>query len=423
MKKPKIFVSSTIYDFEDMRSALKYWLGEVGYDTQMSEFNDFQKDVTLNSYDACLNAIAECDYFLLLIGSRSGGEYPGENKSITQKEYETAYDLMKQGKIKKIITLIRKSVWDVKEDRKSLEKLLIDLKKHEEYSNLPIDKIKNHSSKIIKEAEKIIDFINVVTRNEESKNKSKPSMNWVHTFTDFSDIITTLKSELKIYGDTSLMVAETNIKSATIRNMQELMTKENDTLQKYYLGFTDVRAQLKVRRDNLAKNKEPLQNAIIEIDRQNVAKMSDFAFFAYIGIDRLDSFVFEHVLSQGLFLKYCGETDDFIETNFNIAIRQMIIEITQLKISEKSYNYEIQGRIMETIKDCLHNPRSHGSFLVLDIIALNSLYERIHNIVELSAYILSYINTHDDNLAFPELLHGFVKCRPTKEDIINSFIL
>ena len=141
MKKPKIFVSSTIYDFEDMRSALKYWFGEVGYDTQMSEFNDFQKDVTLNSYDVCLNAIAECDYFLLLIGSRSGGEYPGENKSITQKEYETAYDLMKQGKIKKIITLIRKSVWDVKEDRKSLEKLLIELKKQEEYSDLPIEKI------------------------------------------------------------------------------------------------------------------------------------------------------------------------------------------------------------------------------------------------------------------------------------------
>ena len=50
MRKPKIFISSTIYDFQDLRSALKYWLDENGFETQLSEYNDFLKDVTLNSY-------------------------------------------------------------------------------------------------------------------------------------------------------------------------------------------------------------------------------------------------------------------------------------------------------------------------------------------------------------------------------------
>lgn len=36
MNKPKVFVSSTIYDFKDLRSALKYWLAEKGYEVRKS---------------------------------------------------------------------------------------------------------------------------------------------------------------------------------------------------------------------------------------------------------------------------------------------------------------------------------------------------------------------------------------------------
>lgn len=92
MNRPKIFVSSTIYDFQDLRSALKYWLQEYGYETQLSEYNDFQKDLTLNSYDACLKSIENCDYFILLIGGRRGGLYPGEDISISViKEKNSVY--------------------------------------------------------------------------------------------------------------------------------------------------------------------------------------------------------------------------------------------------------------------------------------------------------------------------------------------
>jgi hypothetical protein len=66
MSRGKVFVSSTIYDFRDLRSSIKYWLSEAGYDVLMSEYNDFQKDVSQNSFDACLNSIAECDYYICL---------------------------------------------------------------------------------------------------------------------------------------------------------------------------------------------------------------------------------------------------------------------------------------------------------------------------------------------------------------------
>ncbi len=45
--------------------------------------------------------IEDCDYYILLIGSRRGGLYSGEDKSITQKEYEKA--IKKQKSIKNLV--------------------------------------------------------------------------------------------------------------------------------------------------------------------------------------------------------------------------------------------------------------------------------------------------------------------------------
>ncbi len=150
MKRPTVFVSSTIYDFSDLRSALKYWLSEMGFNAQLSEYNDFQKNINTNSYEACLESVSECDYFVLFIGTRRGGLYPNEDISITRKEYEVAYELARAGKIKKLIVFIRQNVWDVKEDRKSLHKLLHDVTALE--NDKPIDTkiIENYSSTILR---------------------------------------------------------------------------------------------------------------------------------------------------------------------------------------------------------------------------------------------------------------------------------
>lgn len=198
MNKPTIFISSTIYDFADLRSAIKFWLDEMGFNTQLSEYNDFIKDTRQNSYDACLDAVRQCDYFVLLIGSRRGGMYPGEDISITRKEYRTAYELAKQGKIKKIIVLIRQNVWDVKEDRKALKKLLSHLRIFESDKEINKIVVENYDSNILKDAEHIIGFINEVTRNKEARENEKPVMNWVHTFSGFEDVIKVLKAELGI---------------------------------------------------------------------------------------------------------------------------------------------------------------------------------------------------------------------------------
>ena len=65
---PRVFVSSTVYDFRDLRSAVKLSLEEYGYGVHLSELNDFPQLPDQNTYDSCLRAIDQSDYFVLFVG-------------------------------------------------------------------------------------------------------------------------------------------------------------------------------------------------------------------------------------------------------------------------------------------------------------------------------------------------------------------
>lgn len=197
MKRPTFFISSTIYDFRDLRSALKYYFEENGCKVLASEFNDFNKPLDKHSYEACLNSIHSADYFLLLIGSRVGGWYDkGAKVSITQREYREAYELQRAGRVK-LINFVRAELWQAREDRRELAKYL-------ESTNISLSvrkSIVNFPSKFADDAEFLSTFIAEVSRNAETElaiqGKAKPPTgNWIHVFSDFRDIIDVLNGQI-----------------------------------------------------------------------------------------------------------------------------------------------------------------------------------------------------------------------------------
>lgn len=419
MNKPTIFISSTIYDFTDLRSALKYWLDEMGFAAQLSEYNDFVKDTTQNSYDACLNAVGQCDYFVLLIGSRRGGMYPSEDISITRKEYRTAYQLAKEGKIKKIIVLIRQNVWDVKEDRKALHKVLHDLKITENDREIDHSSVENYDSSILKDAEHIIAFINEVTRNREAREGEKPVMNWVHTFSRFEDVVTVLKAELGIKTDISIKIAEQSVKDTLIYNMQNITVAEGERVKAYYLGFTGIRNKLKAYRES----HYPLDTADeIYLTTKEVNDMSDFLVFFWVGIQDLDTTILESIISSGVFLSYSREKDAFVRTRFGKALSAMVREIKRLKQFEAEFSDETRHKMIERISGYHNYPKRQWAFTVRELAMLNSVYERLINIQNLTSYMIQFINNHDETLPYPELLTGLVPSeRPTEEALLRIY--
>jgi hypothetical protein len=190
MDRPTIFISSTIYDFRDLRSAIKDHLETNGCRVLASEFNDFTKPLDKHSYQACLDTIAQADVFLLLVGSRVGGWYEETNRiSITQQEYRTAYALAQEGRIR-LLTFVRSDVWLHRQSTKELRKYLESLG---ELDNAIRKKIAAYPNSMAADSEFVVSFIDEISRNKETTAAAKgkgpvPIGNWIHPFTGFKDI-------------------------------------------------------------------------------------------------------------------------------------------------------------------------------------------------------------------------------------------
>ncbi|MBI4689529.1 MAG: DUF4062 domain-containing protein [Nitrospirae bacterium] len=110
----KVFISSTCFDLKDLRSELANALKEWGYMPIWNESPDFPKKHGLHAHDTCIDAVKECDIYLLIIDKRYGGtyagnKYPKEDISITW--YETKIALQEN---KEIHIFVRDEVWNEK---------------------------------------------------------------------------------------------------------------------------------------------------------------------------------------------------------------------------------------------------------------------------------------------------------------------
>lgn len=190
MDRPTIFISSTIFDFRDLRSALKDFLELRGCRVLASEFNDFTKPLDRHSYEACLDTIEQADLFVLFIGSRVGGLLDAKaGISITRGEYRRAYELAQAGRMR-LLTFVRSDVWTYRE---SVKELARSLEAETVLSEEQKAAVKSRRSKFMTDATTINAFIDEVARNRETAAAARgegemPIGNWIHQFATFADV-------------------------------------------------------------------------------------------------------------------------------------------------------------------------------------------------------------------------------------------
>jgi hypothetical protein len=254
IEKPRIYISSTVYDFRDLRTALKYWLEQLGYEVQLSDFNDFTKPLDTNTYDACLRSVQQSNYFILLVGSRVGGFYnKAEKVTITRMEYRTAYEMVRQGKMK-LVAFVRNDLWAVREDRKALRKFLIEeYSEKKELDEKGIDAITYHSSSIANDAEVIFDFLKEIGRIDEMKKAMAgqgefPVANWIHQFSTFEDVIMALKVEFSFGHDLRTIALIANLKQELLSNLSALALKTKEG-KIHFLADSGIAARRAIKGD------------------------------------------------------------------------------------------------------------------------------------------------------------------------------
>lgn len=227
--RPRVFVSSTVLDFRDLRSAVRYWLEENGFRPHFSEFNDFPQAPDKNSYDSCLRAIDESDYFVLFVGGRVGGRAGPGGESITRLEYRHAYDRLRRGLIK-VVPFVRKEVWDAREDRRGLESYL--------RAECGLDpeaarRAAAHPSRLVEDAGHVFDFLAEITRNHDMRRAAedgaaRPVGNWVYQFSSFRDVADALRTVMSVRGHVRRAALAANLKLEIAHNLQKLYMPNRD---------------------------------------------------------------------------------------------------------------------------------------------------------------------------------------------------
>lgn len=90
MANPKIFISSTCYDLNVVRSQLRGFISNFGYEPVMSDYADILYDPRSHTHTSCLKEVENCDMLILIVGSRFGG------KAIPKAFEELNFEILKE---------------------------------------------------------------------------------------------------------------------------------------------------------------------------------------------------------------------------------------------------------------------------------------------------------------------------------------
>ncbi len=382
MKRPTFFISSTIHDFQDLRSALKFYLEEQGCRVLASEFNDFTKALDKHSYDACLSSIHDADYFILLIGTRVGGWYDENAKvSITQREYREAYKLQRAGKLK-LLNFVRTPVWQVRENRRDLENFL---------KTLPVEValqkiIANFPSKFASDAEFLAEFIAEVGRNRETKLSVRgdgvaPVGNWLHVFGSFKDIIDVLQGQLFL---------ATPIEDLTLRRL--LRRELRDTLTQCLVklsggGVCSPRNSIERFHQECLLSLDGRQRKFTTVGVKRWDLLSSFSI--HLLSLQLHMVVLPQVLCSSTFLEFDLATDSYLETPVYEALLKLQNDVRRFNRANTTNTLEV------ILKHSPANCPRRGDTIDIDtmeLVALLYLLDRWVNVIEISRSLLQHLD-------------------------------
>lgn len=382
MKRPTFFISSTIYDFRDLRSALKFYLEEQGCKVLASEFNDFSKPLDMHSYEACLSSIQSADYFILMIGDRVGGWYDETNKiSITQREYREAYQLQKAGKLK-LINFVRSELWQFRESRHELVKFLESTALDHTMRNA----ISNYPSKFATDADFLSSFISEVAKNKETKlaiqgKGAVPTNNWVHIFSNFRDIIDVLHGQIF----TSTPVEDMTAQRLLRRELRDLVSQ---CLVKYdHNKVFSPRYAIDNFHANNPITLEGRNRKFTAVSTKSWDGISSLSF--HLLGRKFHIVVLPQILSQATFLEFDLASNSYKETPVYEALLRLQDEIRRFMFSNTTENLSVVFKYTP-----INRSRSSDQIEIetIELAGLLHLLDRWSNILDLSTSILKFLD-------------------------------
>jgi hypothetical protein len=196
-----VFVSSTIDEFGDLRSAIKVWLEELGFEVMMSEFSDFGREPERDTFDSCFQGIDRCDYFLLLIGRDKGSSFDPDDpdSSVTREEFRRAVSRAQEGNLR-ILVFVRDEVMTALYERRQLKRMMNDGEMlTPETMSAVVDAIDHIPSRTLHDPDFVRSFVEEVrsTRIGTAPSGIAGSL-WTYRFKGFGDIVAAMRATMPV---------------------------------------------------------------------------------------------------------------------------------------------------------------------------------------------------------------------------------
>ena len=269
MAIPRLFVSSTCYDLQEIRFQLRHFIQEFGYEPVMSEFDDIFYNYELHVQDSCLEEISKCQLFILVVGNNYGSIYHKDREdnqipdSVTLREFRRALE----SEIYKHIFINKFVDYDYKNYTRALEKILL---KHFREKNIKDDKIEETKLQIKKEFDSnypfpydsyryVFYFLDIIYELKEG--------NACNTFESFGDIKESLRRQWAGFMYESLFKKDKKLESA-IKPLDEKINHIDSNIKKLLEAKTstsDTKISFditKLTRDVNLENLEAVQTKV-----------------------------------------------------------------------------------------------------------------------------------------------------------------
>jgi len=306
MATPRIFVSSTCYDLQEIRFQLRKFIEDFGLEPVMSDFGDIFYNFNKHVQESCKDEIEKCQLFILVIGNNYGSLY-FENQdskevpdSITLQEFKKALET----KVYKHIFINKFVNYDYQNYKRALEKKILTYFKTNKVADLEIEvtanKIKtefNKSYPFPQDSYKyifyFIDIINSLTSNNatinfESFDEIKESLRkqWsgfmyesltkqnsvsIDVISDFSSKIDKIDAQIKSLVNSKVNdgKSKTKLSFDITKLINELTTEDLETLQdKIHQSLTDILTVNNSPRGNFRKEftEESVETWFVNLD-------------------------------------------------------------------------------------------------------------------------------------------------------------
>ena len=181
----KVFVASTVYNFQFELNAIYNYLDNLGYDVYMSHKGTILLDSRESNLKNCTNGVEECDVFVGFIRPNYGsGVLDERGKSILHLEFETAY----KRDIPRFVLADHRVVFT-----RALFKgsFFIEDKTSQK---IDFDKISFENNKVLDT--RTIRMYNMAIKDKD-KSASKRKGNWVQEYVSMDDILLHLESQFR----------------------------------------------------------------------------------------------------------------------------------------------------------------------------------------------------------------------------------